>query len=197
MAHSTVEVCVTEKGKLGFELVECGSGALVHEVQKGGLVDIASQGALHVGLELRGINGKRVRGHAVSEVLSHVAGARPLTLRFVNVYGDAEPGKDGLLRVTISAPVPLGVSFDEGLDGKVCLAEVSDGSAAYAASGGQLRRGMVLVEIDGVPIPSLDSALAQLSKGKRPTTLALRGNTADGRDSADVTVLAVESGAPG
>merc|ERR1712146_2915 len=91
------------------------------------------------GLELRGINGKKVRGHAALAVFSHVCDSRPITLRFVNVYGDLEVGKDGLLRVTISARVPLGVSFDEGSDGvvrlaAVCLKTLRQGIRAGSAS---------------------------------------------------------------
>ena len=58
---------------------------------------------------------------------------------------------------------------------------------------------MALVEVDGVPTPGLDSALSQLSKGRRPTTLGFEMDEEEdgGQEAADVTVLAVEAGAPG
>ena len=139
---------------------------MVDAVDPGGLAYIASDGALHAGLELRSVNSQREHGHHAEAVLRHVASHRPLELGFANVHGSAalEAGK---LRVSISAPPPLGLSLMES-HGRVIVGHVTEGGAAHSASGGRIEKGMRLVSVRGETVHDLQGTMEMLGNPERP-----------------------------
>ena len=105
---------VVEAGTLGVHLDASRGGACVLTgVDEDGLAHRQSRGALHAGLELRGVNGEAEHGEDALSAMRHVRARRPLTMRFVNPCGRAAPRPDGALRVTVCAEGSLGVTVAE------------------------------------------------------------------------------------
>ena len=170
-AHSVLEIEVREEGALGFGLENRGGSAVVRAVDADGLAAAAAEaagGALHVGLELREVNGHVEEGYeGVCIALRHAR--RPVTLAFANVHGNARRGADGALHVTVESRGALGVTFGTR-GGEVFVRSVAPGGSAHAASHGALRAGMRLEAVDGVVVAGM-RGLADALSASRPVEL--------------------------
>ena len=173
-----LEIEVREEGALGFGLENRGGSAVVRAVDADGLAAAAAEaagGALHVGLELREVNGHVEEGYeGVCAALRHAR--RPVTLAFANVHGNARRGADGALHVTVESRGALGVTFGTR-GGEVFVRSVAPGGSAHAASHGALRAGMRLEAVDGVVVAGM-RGLADALSASRPVELRF-GNGED------------------
>ena len=165
-----LEIEVREEGALGFGLENRGGSAVVRAVDADGLAAAAAEaagGALHVGLELREVNGHAEEGYeGMCIALRHAR--RPVTLAFANVHGNARRA-DGALHVTVESRGALGVTFGTR-GGEVFVRSVAPGGSAHAASHGALRAGMRLEAVDGVVVAGV-RGLADALSASRPVEL--------------------------
>ena len=183
-----LEIEVREEGALGFGLENRGGSAVVRAVDADGLAAAAAEaagGALHVGLELREVNGHAEEGYeGMCIALRHAR--RPVTLAFANVHGNARRA-DGALHVTVESRGALGVTFGTR-GGEVFVRSVAPGGSAHAASHGALRAGMRLEAVDGVVVAGM-RGLADALSASRPVELRFGDGEDEGAGGA--------AGAPG
>ena len=179
-----LEIEVREEGALGFGLENRGGSAVVRAVDADGLAAAAAEaagGALHVGLELREVNGHVEEGYeGVCIALRHAR--RPVTLAFANVHGNARRGADGALHVTVESRGALGVTFGTR-GGEVFVRSVAPGGSAHAASHGALRAGMRLEAVDGVVVAGM-RGLADALSASRPVELRFGDGEDEGAGGA-------------
>ena len=178
-----LEIEVREEGALGFGLENRGGSAVVRAVDAHGLAAAAAEaagGALHVGLELREVNGHAEEGYeGMCIALRHAR--RPVTLAFANVHGNARRA-DGALHVTVESRGALGVTFGTR-GGEIFVRSVAPGGSAHAASHGALRAGMRLEAVDGVVVAGM-RGLADALSASRPVELRFGDGEDEGAGGA-------------